>query len=353
MRRTMTAALMTGYLTSALGCASQAADPTATAGQALTACPAHTTQDNLLRASATVAFNLMKLAANQVPANDTQTSILPNVQSTSILAPQRYRVQPGGTGIEFDPNDPLYSTYVSNAMKAQLAFAQTDSTVAAFLSEGLNAAYAQDNGHYYPHILALPALGPFSFQGPVTTHIRDSSSQDNSHYATVSSQAWCDSVVVTIAETVDESFQFAPLYMDNINMWTNTVPSYFHGSQSSGMTPFNGPSGANPYLIVAVDGQPEPFASVPYVNCWNNAGYRCTSTIQIDPAPYAEPGSYYNGSGLVGTQANPFVIVGTLYATPDHAGQWATRTVNNAQQWGQFSTPVTMFGTTLYQFTQH
>jgi hypothetical protein len=179
-----------------------------------------------MRAAASVAFDLMKGSADQVPVNDSQTSILPNVQSTSILAPQRYRLQSSGTGIEFDPNDPLYS-YVTTKMKAQLTFVQFDATVAKFLSDGLKAAFAADDGHSYPHLLDLPALRDFSFKGSTTTHIRDSSSSDDSHYATVSSRAWCNATVVTIAATVDESWQFAPLEFDDINMWRNNVPSAF------------------------------------------------------------------------------------------------------------------------------
>jgi len=39
-----------------------------------------------------------------------------------------------------------------------------------------------------------------------------------------------------------------------------------------------------------------------------------------------------------------------LYADPSHALQWGTRTVNGIQEWGTFSQPVTLFGTTLYKF---
>jgi hypothetical protein len=117
------------------------------------------------------------------------------------------------------------------------------------------------------------------------------------------------------------------------------------------MTPFNGPGGSNPYLIVSVDGQAQAFKSYPYVNCWNNAGYRCTSTIEVDPVPYAEPRAYYDDVGqMLGTQSNPFVIVGTLYATSDHMGQWATRTASGIQEWGTFSTAVAVLGITEYKY---
>jgi hypothetical protein len=45
----------------------------------------------------------------------------------------------------------------------------------------------------------------------------------------------------------------------------------------------------------------------------------------------------------------PFTIIGTLYAMSDHAGQWATRTVNGVQEWGTFSAPLSILGVTEYK----
>ncbi len=333
-------------------------ESTATSEERSTACPAQSASDDQMRAAATIAFRLMRLSAAQVTSTSSSTScaspcvVKDNVQSTSILAAQRYRVQSSGTGIEFDPTDPLYS-FVSKEMQADLAFAQLDSSVAKFLSDGLKATYATDDGHLYPHLLALPALAHFSFTGPVTSHIRDSSSQDDSHSATVSSKSWCGAFVVTIAETVDESWQFAPLEFDDINMWRSSVPSYFHGTAHGANTPFNGPTGANAYLIVSIDGQTKAFRNFPYTNCWNNSGFKCTSTIEIDPVPYAEPGDYYSSAGLVGAQSNPFALSNTvLYADPAHAAQWATRVANGVQEWGVFQTPTVLFGTTKYKYVK-
>ena len=79
----------------------------------------------------------------------------------------------------------------------------------------------------------------------------------------------------------------------------------------------------------------------------------CTASFTADPVPYAEPGAYYDTAGaLVGTQSNPYVIAGSLYATIDHQGQWATRTVNGIQEWGTFSTPVSLMGSTLYRYAK-
>ncbi|MDP9149803.1 MAG: hypothetical protein M3O36_07705 [Myxococcota bacterium] len=347
-------------LTSALGCTVQTgqAESTDVAADAVTACPTPSAQDDQMRAAATVAYRLMKGAADQVnPALQSCSGqyCVPknNVQSTSILAPQRYRLRSSGTGIEFDPSDPLYG-YVTSKMSADLAFAQLDASVAAFLAGGLKAAYAAADGTKYPHILSLPALNGFSFRHSKTTHIRDGSSQDNSHYATVTSAAWCGTEIVTITETVDKSFQFAPLEFDDINMWGRSRPPQFTGkSNVDAKTPFNGPSGGNPYLVVSIDGHAQAFYNYPYVNCWNNQGFACSSTIQIDPIPYSEPGSYYNNVGAMGTQANPFTLSNTvLYADPSHAGEWASGVSNGVQEWGTFSNAVTLFGSTKYKYVK-
>jgi hypothetical protein len=122
------------------------------------------------------------------------------------------------------------------------------------------------------------------------------------------------------------------------------------------MTPFNGPSSSgNPYLVVSVQGTAVNWATYDFtpVRCWNLPNFTCSGTIQIDPVPYAEPGTYYDtSSNLVGTQSNPFSVVGTLYAVADHQSQWATRTVNSIQEWGTFTTPVTLFGFTFYKYSK-
>lgn len=131
---------------------------------------------------------------------------------------------------------------------------------------------------------------------------------------------------------------------------TRLNPVSWHGHQRAGCTPFNGPGGStNPYLVITQNGQPVPawyYASA--TNCTNG----CTGTAVVDPIPYAEPGDYYTAAGLMGTQANPFLIQTTLYADPAHASQWATRVANGVQQWGTFSTAVVLFGTTKYQYVK-
>ena len=76
------------------------------------------------------------------------------------------------------------------------------------------------------------------------------------------------------------------------------------------------------------------------------------STIVIDPVAYMTAGVQTDPAGYqLGPQINPFQLSPTsLYAISQNSGMWAIETANSQQTWGQFSTPVTMFGVTKYQF---
>jgi hypothetical protein len=340
---------------SAIGCSSapigQAEESTGVS-QDLASCPSHSAQDDQMRAAATVAFNLMRDAAKVGGATAP-------VFSNTVLASQRYRVASSGGSIEFDPNDPLYP-YVTNQMKADLAVAQQDATVAKFLADGLKYDYANSNGQFYPSIRAISALANFKYPGPTTVSVPDPTSYNNSHTARVTGQSWCRTSIVTINETVQQTWQFSPLFKDQVYMvgWLSRIPSYFTGSAQIPTTPFNGSGGAgNPYLVVTVNGATTNWATYNFntQSCYNNPPpWQCQGSLQIDPVPYAEPGQYYDtNTNMVGTQANPFDLSSsTLYAVPDHATQWATRTVNSTQQWGTFTTPVTLFGVTFYKYAK-
>jgi hypothetical protein len=310
-------------------------------------CPQVTTQDSQLRSAATVAFDLMRLVAAAYP-NDSSADYV-----YSVLASQRYRVQSSGTAIEFDPTDPYYS-YVTNPMKAALAFAQLDSGTAQFLVGGLNYAYSNTDGKAWPSIPAIQALAGYKYPGPTTAAVLDHTS--NSDMATITGKAWCSTSIVTIAETCVNSNDFSPMISRPITRWRSGPPAAFHGTSSTPSSPFNGASASgNPYLVVSVNGQTTSWADYNFAgtDCTKLPNATCTASLQVDPVPYAEPGAYYDTSGnLVGTQANPFAIVGNLYAVIDHESQWATRTVNGVQEWGTFSTPVTLFGITQYKYVK-
>jgi hypothetical protein len=270
----------------------------------------------------------------------------------SILASQRYRIQTSGAAIEFDPTDPDYS-YVTSTMKAKLAFIQLDSSVATFLLGGLRYAYSSTDGWQYPSIPAIQGLANFTYPGPTTATLLDHSAGDS---VKITGASWCGTSSVTFAETCANSHNFAPLIMHDIRDWRSAPPGAFTGSAHRPSSPFNGPNAAgNPYLIISVNGSSTTWANYAFTgqDCYTQPNSTCTGTLQVDPVPYAEPGTYYDtSSNLVGTQGNPFSIVSTLYATPDHQSQWASRVVNGTQEWGTFSIPVTLFGVTEYKYSK-
>jgi hypothetical protein len=329
------------------GCSAPIGAETQTSASAeLASCPSPSPSDDQMRAAATAAFDIMKGAA--VEAAGAQNAL----QAYSVLSSQRYRLQSSGKGIEFDPDDPLYS-HVTREMRAALAFAQLDSTLGQFLADGLRSAYAQTDGKYFPFIASVQALAQFTYPGPTTVSLLDHTS--NSDVATVTGSPWCSTSIVTIAQTCIDSSNFSPLIAHTIQRW-RSAPPQFVGTQSTPSTPFNGPSAAgNPYLIVTLNGVAKTWAQYDFsgADCTKLPNNTCFGSIEIDPVPYAEPGAYYDPVGnMLGTQSNPYAIIGTLYASPDHALLWATRVVNGAREWGQFSTPIHILGLTEYKYTK-
>ncbi len=333
---------------SAFGCSGAQGDEVesfASAPEGLVSCPTVGAQDGQMRAAATVAFSLMKLAG---VASAGQTKAL---QAYSVLASQRYRIMSGNAGIEFDPTDPLYS-HVTNPMKAELAFAQLDSTVAKFLVDGLSYAYSHTNGKVYPSIPSVQVLAGYKYPGPTTAAVLDH--DNNSDMATITGQLWCGTSMVTIAQTCRNTGDFSPLISHVITEWRAGPPTAFKGTVTMPTSPFNGPSSSgNPYLVVSVNGKATNWATYDFAgaDCYLRPNNTCTAQLQIDPIPYAEPGDYYTSAGLMGAQSNPFALSNTvLYADPAHAKQWATRVANSVQEWGTFSTQVTVFGATKYKY---
>src|SRR5882724_7204931 len=103
----MFAALPAGLvLMSAMGCAANIGQDEVTddVSAAATSCPAPSASDDQMRSAATAAFNIMRDAAK---AGGTMPSspLLPS--ATAALAPQRYKIQSSGVGIEFDSTDGL------------------------------------------------------------------------------------------------------------------------------------------------------------------------------------------------------------------------------------------------------
>jgi hypothetical protein len=322
-------------------------------------CPALTAAQSSELTAASVAMQLLRLAAPQ----DAISGGYNQAAAWSILASQRYALQSSGIGIRFDPTDRLYSAgYVTSAMQAVLAIPQEqDPDFAAFLSQGLQAAWANTDGAVYPAFLAIGALARYSGEAPSTSYVSCSTCNNwgsDAYAVTLTTTAGgCGTQVINFAETVHADYQFAPLLAQQVNAglgWLSEAPASFKGNSRVPSTPFNGPSG-NPYLVVSIDGAPVDWSSPSSfsgVNCDTQKNQVCTGSIQIDPAPYSEPGLQYDAnSNLLGTEANPFLIDSNLVlADPSHEGEWALRIVDGYAEMGTFSLPITRGGITEYAF---
>jgi hypothetical protein len=307
------------------------------------------------RGAATAAYNIMKAAASACGgATDGPC------WGTTIIASQRYSIVPAATGgwetIQFEPTSYGYSN-VPQAAKAALAFAQLDSDTAAFLVAGLRWAMANTNGTTYPQVVPTAALMNFTYPGNQTPiNIPDPNAGQTRRHDVVTGSPWCNTQKIHFVDSSYYEANVAPMKTQSYVMFESARQARFTGSNSWPTTPFNGSGGTNPYLVVAVNGSQISWntSSWPTMDCSGISDpKKCSGTIDIDPIPYAEPGSYYDSTGnLVGTQSNPYSIVGSLYAVSDHQQQWATRTVNGIQEWGTFTTPVSLLGVTLYKYTK-
>jgi hypothetical protein len=337
----------------------QGPESTGSAEAASSSCPSGS-KDTQQRAAASAAYSIMKAASGYC------ASLGASAQggmyggpcfATTILTSHRYTLDSAGKTIIFDPSDVLYGN-VPQAAKAALAFAQLDSSVASFLVGGLNWARANTNGLYVPVAMPIQALANFTYPGnstPIT--IYDGAAGGNRRSEVVTGSPWCNTEDVHFADTSTYESGFAPFNVIQ-NTYANESMANFKGSSQYPTTPFNGSGGsANPYLVIAVNGTKIVWntdgASWPSQSCGGQP-VPCTGTIDIDPIPYTQPAAYYDANNnLVGPQANPFsLIITNNYADPSHAGQWATKTVNGVQQWGTFSSAVSIAGLTMYGYVK-
>jgi hypothetical protein len=300
------------------------------------------------------------------------------IYDQTIWSAQSFRVASGNASIEYDPNMPGYA-FIPNSVKADLGFAQLDPSVASYLTAGLVSCFGVSDGSLeyafradFLKGFAYPTLHNGSVtngDGSVDT-FSASGSPINRGQATIS-------IGASSGPTKPDpdfgilrylNIQSGPLFS---NYWTAMYPKFqgsdsnvgavnpapWHGHYAAACSPFNGPGGSsNPYFVLnqTINGQHQSFSAwfqgVGSQSCNNG----CTASFQVDPAPYTEPGVYYDiNNNPVGMQSNPFDLdPSSLFAVPDHASQWATRTVNGVQQWGTFSTPVVMYGVTEYKYVK-
>jgi hypothetical protein len=298
------------------------------------------------------------------------------IYDQTLWSAQTFRLASGSPTIEFDPSAPGYA-FVPNSLKADLAVAQLDPTVASYLTAGLVNCFAATDGSL---VYAFRADFLKGFRYPTQTSSSVTNPDGSVDNVTVSGSALNHAQQVTTitassgptkadpnfgimrylqATTVFASTYGSTIYPKftayDVNVGSN--PGSWHGRYTAACSPFNGPGGsANPYFILSqsINGVNQNMAAwfqgVGSQSCNNG----CTATFSIDPIPYTQPGDYYDATGnIVGPQANPFnLIITNLYSDPSHAGQWATRTVNGVQHWGTFSNPINLVGLTMYGYVQ-
>jgi hypothetical protein len=318
-------------------------DLSTTSPQALTACPTSTSTNAVDHAAASAALEV----AAEAPLDDWITEF-------GAWSSQFFRLNSAGTGIEYDPSHPRYSA-ITSGQKAALAFAQTESAVGTYLRGGLSRCYSTTNGKSWLYVDNLSGVSrnEFGYNKTSTATIW----RDRAYYRTVTEQvtSWCKTSLHRLTATSKDDPYFMLLSGESAsgyNMTSARAASYT-GSSNRPCTPFNGPNGSNPYLFVSQNGQTanlESDSAFEVLNCKNVVG-GCRKSYEIDPAPYGDWGTYYNSSGLQGTQSNPFDIWDyELYAVSDHQNEYARRSVNGQLVLGKFSTAVTVSGTTKYKW---
>jgi hypothetical protein len=313
-------------------------------------CPNAGSNDAQMRAAATAAYQILKYASVACGNGGMQPC-----WGTSLLSSQHYRVASTGTTIEFDPSGPVYS-YISNNEKAALAIAQLDSSTASFLVSALQWDQANTNGQLFAALPPTAALSAFTYPGNNTKiGVADPNAggapPGGRRMEVVTGSDWCGTTRVHFIDTSSYETGFAPAEIQGWSNWFGSnLLSKYKGGGAYPASPFNGAGSQNPYLVVSVNGSSLSWnsSSWPTHDCSGDAS--CNGSLDIDPIPYTQPGSYYDANGnLVGPQANPFSLVITnSYADPSHAGQWATKVINGATSWGTFSTSATIVGMTVY-----
>ncbi len=319
--------------------------------------------DPIAMVAATAAFSIaVDYEKGKLPNNGDS---LYSWYDETIWSAASFRIASGNAAIEFDPNAPGYA-FVPNSVKADLAFAQLDPTVGSYLLGGLVSCFENTAGSQ-EYAFKAEFLRGYKYPGPTSSSLTNSDGSVDHFSSKGASVNGTEQVTINANSTTDLSFGIlssfpgskfpsfsAKVYpkFSGSNKNTGSNPGTWHGVQSAACTPFNGGGGStNPYFVITQNGYTVPawFSGVT-TQCQNG----CTGSMVLDPVPYAEPGAYYgSNNNLVGTQSNPFLLNSTtLYAVPDHAGQWATRVANGVQQWGTFSMPVVLFGSTQYKYVK-
>jgi len=305
--------------------------------------------DHTSRAAATVALEVALAYEANKGKNTSPADPMYASYDGLIWASQSYVVS--GNEIAFDSNVPGYP-FIPTQAKAELAFAQQDPSVAAYLVAGLTSCFIDTSSQWIYNFNPIPLAGyTFSTKAVSKNISTDAWGDPGVDLYTIQGGTANGSETISLNESQvsGKDMEFGILTSVLWSTFSNTgaASSKFHGSSSLPCSPFNGPGGvANPYLVMSLNGSTVTARqTVAGLQCQN---LNCTSSLVVDPVPYATAGAYYNTTGLVGPQPNPFTLdPSSLFGTPDHSAQYA---LNPYAQYGTFTTPVTLMGVTRYKF---
>jgi hypothetical protein len=349
-------------------CANASIDPTDTEVVSQTTAAITTYSTSTMQAAATAALNVAIAYENAKPPSDGDPNYFQ--YDNLIWAAQSYSVTPDGTQIQFDPNVPGYR-FISTQARAMLEAAQDNPNVASYLVAGLKSCFTDTSGAWIYNVRAgvfkgyengttttgsVSAITPPQYMytppGYVPANVVD-------HFTTVGIANGGDVATVTLTSTTfptsARDYWFGLLTYSDLTPFQNTaaVKAKFNSqAQAASCSPFNGPgAGGNPRFTITLNGQT---LAARFQGVGAQCQQTCTSTLQIDPTPYATPGTYYNATGMVGASLNPFTYDWTQSAASvDHGGEYASgpNAIGQYVQ-GTFSLPIRHQGViTGYNFT--
>jgi hypothetical protein len=313
--------------------------------------------DHIARAVATGALNLAIAYENNKLPNDGDPNYV--LYDNLLWAAQSFVLSSGK--IQYDPNMPGYAFIPVQAL-AELDAMQDSAEVASYLTAGLASCFADTKaGWMYAFRAAVlkGSLNSTTTTGTIPGQMPPSGDYAPSGYnpatvvdnfTTVGLQKSGTTISVTETSTVAHpDFWFGLLTYTTLATFSNTsaITAKFNANgQTEACSPFNGPGGtANPYFAMTLNGQnvPARFTGVG-AECYSV----CTSTMMLDPVAYAIPGAYYNATGLIGPQPNPYGFDPTqTAATIDHIDQWATTTDQYGNTiYGSFNSAIVHRGVT-------
>jgi hypothetical protein len=334
--------------------------------------------DAIAQAAATGALNVAVAYENNKPASNGDSKYLQ--YDNLILSSQAYVISTSGSfpTIVFDSNLPGYS-FIPSQAQAELAFLQQNASVAAYLVDGLascfNGQFGVRGTEFYNfragilkgYTAGTTTTGSLNGVIPMSTAYTPSGYNVNNvvdKFTTVGqakgASTFTSTLTSTSSPTSAEDYWFGILTMSDVSAFngstgnTTAILAKYAGSNGTGniaaCSPFNGPGGtSNPSFIISINGQQQDARFQGEGAQCQNA---CSSTLVMDPVAYMTPGVQYDASGYeLGPQINPFSLnPASMYAISQNDAMWAIETSGGVQSWGQFTTPVTLFGVTKYQF---